>query len=160
MWGSRYPPFPSPRVTFKLGKVSVERVKARLREPPADLTQLTDLLKTAVGTETRYLKWLTVPKGAELRVVATSEIDFLRADNKYTTVHTRTSSFLLTNSLKEMQLKLDPAVFWQIHRSIVVNVSSIETIYRSFRGSLEIKLKDRQDLLPVSASHAYLFKQI
>jgi len=141
-------------------KQAVERVKARLREPPADLTHLTELLKTAVGTETRYLKWLTVPKGAELRVVAASEIDFLRADNKYTTVHTRTSAFLLTQSLKEMQLKLDPAVFWQIHRSVVVNVSAIETIYRSFRGSLEIKLKDRQDLLPVSSSHAHLFKQI
>jgi DNA-binding LytR/AlgR family response regulator len=58
-----------------------------------------------------------------------------------------------------MQQKLDPAVFWQIHRSIIVNVAAIETIYRSFRGSLEIKLKDRKDLLPVSAAHAHLFKQ-
>jgi DNA-binding LytR/AlgR family response regulator len=103
---------------------------------------------------------LTVPKGAELRVVATSEIDFLRADNKYTTLHTRTSSFLITQSLKEMQHKLDPTVFWQIHRSIVVNVSAIETIHRSFRGALEIKLKGHPDLLPVSAPHVHLFKQI
>lgn len=140
-------------------KRTIDRLRERLRDPPADLSGLSDLLKGALGNEPRYLKWLTVPRGSELRVVATAEIDYLRADNKYTTVNTRTGSFLLTAPLKEMQQKLDPAVFWQVHRSIIVNVSAIETIYRSFRGSLEIKLKERKELLPVSSSHAHLFKQ-
>jgi DNA-binding LytR/AlgR family response regulator len=139
-------------------KVTVERLRHRLREPPADLTGLVDMLKSAVGGESRYLKWLTVPHGSELRVLAVSEILYLRADNKYTTVNTRSSSFLLNSSLKEMQGKLDPDVFWQIHRGVVVNVSAIDTIYRSFRGTLELKLKDRTELLPVSAPHAHLFK--
>jgi DNA-binding LytR/AlgR family response regulator len=139
-------------------KVTVERLRDRLREPPADLTGLVDMLKSAVGGESRYLKWLTVPHGSELRVLAVSEILYLRADNKYTTVNTRSSSFLLNSSLKEMQGKLDPNVFWQIHRGVVVNVSAIDTIYRSFRGTLELKLKDRNELLPVSAPHAHLFK--
>jgi len=30
--------------------------------------------------------------------------------------------------------------------------------WQSFRGALEIKLKDRSELLPVSAAHAHLFK--
>jgi DNA-binding LytR/AlgR family response regulator len=139
-------------------KVTVERLRHRLREPPADLTGLVDMLKSAVGGDSRYLKWLTVPHGSELRVLAVSEILYLRADNKYTTVNTRSSSFLLNSSLREMQAKLDPGVFWQIHRGVVVNVSAIDTIYRSFRGTLELKLKDRTELLPVSASHAHLFK--
>ncbi len=74
-------------------------------------------------------------------------------------MNTRASSFLLNSSLKEMLGKLDPSIFWQIHRSIIVNVGAIDTIYRSFRGSLEVKLKDRDELLPVSAAHAHLFKQ-
>ncbi len=140
-------------------KVTVERVRERLREPPADLRGLAELLKSTVSSEPRYLKWLSVPHGSELRVVATAEILYLRADNKYTTVNTRSSSFLLNSSLKEMLAKLDPGVFWQIHRSIIVNVGAIDTIYRSFRGSLEVKLKGRDELLPVSAAHAHLFKQ-
>jgi DNA-binding LytR/AlgR family response regulator len=139
-------------------KLTIERLQQRLREPPADLSNLADLLKTIVKPETNYLKWLTVPHASELRVVAVSEILFLQADNKYTTIATRASTFLLNSSLKEMQSKLDPAVFWQIHRSTVVNISAIDTIYRSFRGALEIKLKDRSELLPVSAAHAHLFK--
>ena len=140
-------------------QVAIERVRGRLREPPADLNGLSELLRSALGRERQYLKWLTVPRGTELRVVATDEIDYLQATNKYTTVNTRSGSFLLTSSLKEMQQKLDPAVFLQIHRSTIVNVSRIETIYRSFRGSLEVKLKERKELLPVSGSHAHLFRQ-
>ncbi|HXA35847.1 MAG TPA: LytTR family DNA-binding domain-containing protein [Steroidobacteraceae bacterium] len=139
-------------------KVTIARLQERLREPPADLTKLADLLKTVVNPETRYLKWLTVPHASELRVVAVAEILYLQADNKYTTIATRSSTFLLNSSLKEMQKKLDPAVFWQIHRGTIVNISAIDTIYRSFRGSLEVKLKDRSELLPVSAAHAHLFK--
>jgi DNA-binding LytR/AlgR family response regulator len=139
-------------------KTTVERLKQRLREPPADLGGLADLLRAAVDGEPRYLKWLTVPQGSELQVVAASEILYLRADNKYTTIATRNATYLLNSSLKEMQNKLDPAMFWQIHRGTVVNVGAIDTIYRSFRGSLEVKLKDRSELLPVSATHAYLFK--
>ena len=139
-------------------QLTIERLRERLREPPANLLGLADLLKSVVGAEPRYLKWLTVPHGSDLRVVAVSEISYLRADNKYTTVNTRSSSFLLNSSLKDMHSKLDPDVFWQIHRGIVVNVAAIDTIYRSFRGSLELKLKDRSELLPVSAAHAHLFK--
>ena len=145
-------------ISIERMKVTVTRLQQRLREPPADLSKLADLLKTVVNPETRYLKWLTVPHGSELRVLAVSEVLYLQADNKYTTIATRAATFLLNSSLKEMQRKLDPAVFWQIHRSTIVNISAIETIYRSFRGALEVKLKDRPELLPVSAAHAHLFK--
>jgi DNA-binding LytR/AlgR family response regulator len=140
-------------------QVTVERLQARLRDTPADLSKLADMLKSVVSTESRYIKWLTVPHASELRVVAVSEILYLKADNKYTTIATRSSTFLLNSSLKEMQGKLDPEVFWQIHRGTIVNVSAIDTIFRSFRGALEIKLKGRTELLPVSAAHAHLFKR-
>lgn len=139
-------------------QVTVRRLRERLREPPANLDGIADLLRTATAGEPRYLKWLTVPHGSELRVVAVAEISYLRADNKYTTIATGNSTFLLNSSLKELKEKLDPAMFWQIHRGIVVNVGAIDTIFRSFRGALEVKLKQRAELLPVSATHAHLFK--
>jgi DNA-binding LytR/AlgR family response regulator len=140
-------------------KLTVTRLQERLREPPADLQGLATLLHRAVRSEPQYLKWLTVPRGSELHVVAVAEISYLRADNKYTTINTRNRTFLLSSSLKEMKEKLDPAMFWQIHRSIIVNVGAIDTIFRSFRGALEVKLKERGELLPVSAAHAHLFRQ-
>lgn len=92
-------------------------------------------------------------------MVAAAEICYLRADQKYTTVVTPNGSFLMTSSLRNMKEKLDPQVFWQIHRSIVVNVAAIDRIYRSFRGALEVKVKGCDELLPVSTAHAHLFRE-
>lgn len=139
-------------------KVTVERLQARLLDPPADLSEIAQLLKNLAPPESRYLKWLTVPHGGELRVIAVTEICYLQADNKYTTLATSQGTFLITATLKQMKEKLDPQLFWQIHRSVVVNVGAIDTIYRTFRGGLEVKLKERGELLPVSAAYAHLFR--
>lgn len=138
---------------------TVERLCERLHDTPADLSRIVELLKEATTAESKYLKWLTVPHGAELRVLAVAEVSYLRADTKYTSVFTSHDTFLITSSLRQMMEKLDPRVFWQIHRSVVVNVGAIDRIYRSFRGRLEIKLKERSELLPVSAAHAHLFRR-
>jgi DNA-binding LytR/AlgR family response regulator len=147
-------PISTPRM-----KIAVERLRTRLTETPADLSRIAELLKELAPPESKYLKWLTVPHGSELCVVAVEEISYLRADHKYTTVVTPHNSFLVNASLRQMKEKLDPQVFWQIHRSVVVNVGAIDRIYRTFRGALEVKLKDRGELLPVSAAHAHLFRE-
>ncbi|HTV49793.1 MAG TPA: LytTR family DNA-binding domain-containing protein [Steroidobacteraceae bacterium] len=146
-------------ISLERMQLTLERLRGRLREPPADLGRIAELLKELAPPESKYLKWLTVPHGAELRVVGASEICYLRAEQKYTTLVTAQGSFLLTASLRQMREKLDPQVFWQIHRSIVVNVGAIDRIYRSFRGALEVKVKGCEELLPVSAAHAHLFRE-
>jgi DNA-binding LytR/AlgR family response regulator len=139
---------------------TVTRLKERLRSTPADLSGLTETLRAGASPETRYLRWLTVPHGRELRVVTTEEICYLRAANKYTSLFTASAEYLLTNTLKAMREKLDPQSFWQIHRSFVVNVAAIQTIHRSFHGSFEVQLKQRRELLPVSDAYSHLFRQL
>ena len=101
---------------------------------------------------------LAVPLGAELRLVTTAEISYFRADNKYTTVVTRDRTFLINSSLKQIKDKFDPAMFRQINRGIIVNVDAIETIFRCMTGVLDLKVKERSELLRVGAAHAHLFK--
>jgi DNA-binding LytR/AlgR family response regulator len=141
-------------------RLTVQRLRARLSEHPADLNHIAELLRDIAPSASKYMKWLTVPYGAELRVVAVEEISYLRADTKYTAVVTPEGSFLMSSSLRQMRERLDPQVFWQIHRGVVVNVGAIDTIYRTFRGRLEVKLKGRDELLPVSAAHAHLFREL
>jgi len=137
---------------------TVERLRTRIGRVPADLSRIAELLQQAAPPESRYLQWLTVPRGNELRVVAASEVCYLRADRKYTTLATAHGTFLMNVSLRQMHERLDPRIFWQIHRSVIVNVGAIDVVYRTFRGALEVKLKDRSELLPVSSAHARLFK--
>lgn len=140
-------------------QITVERLRSRLSDTPADLHRIAELLRDMAPPEAKYLRWLTVPHGAELRVIAVTEICYLRADQKYTTVVVPGGTFLLTSSLRQMKERLDPQIFWQIHRGILVNVGAIDRIYRSFRGRLEVKVKGREELLPVSGPHAHQFRE-
>jgi DNA-binding LytR/AlgR family response regulator len=140
--------------------VAVERVRQRLRGTRGGLNGAAGIPHDIGSQGATYLKWLTVPHGHEVRLVTADEICFLRADNKYTSVFTPSAEYLLSSTLKEVREKLDPGIFWQIHRSIVVNVSAIQAVHRSFRGALEIKLKQRVEVLPVSAAHAHLFRHL
>jgi len=142
-------------------KISVDRLQQRMQSAPPDLGELLQLIKDARAIQpVRYMQWLTVPRGSDFKLITAGEIRYLRADNKYTILYTTDSEFLLTTPLKEVKEKLDPNLFWQIHRSIIVNVAAIDTVYRAFRGSLEVKLKGRPELLPVSAAHVHLFKTV
>jgi DNA-binding LytR/AlgR family response regulator len=139
---------------------TIERLKQRLDAPPAELGGVAELLRGLAGERRDYLKWLTVPHGGNVRLIMVDEVCFLQADNKYTTVATPGSQFLLSSTLKVVKEKLDPKSFWQIHRGIVVNVAAIRAVSRSFRGALEISLRERPEVLPVSAPYAHLFKHL
>ncbi len=139
--------------------MALERVQSRVLgrvEPP----EIAHLLRELVGRGNEYLKWLTVPHANEVRMLMTDEICYLQADNKYTSVFTASAEFLLSSTLKQVREKLDPRLFWQIHRSTVVNVGAVHSVHRSFRGALEVKLKQRPEMLAVSAQYAHLFKHL
>ena len=60
--------------------------------------------------------------------------------------------------IKELIDELDPAVFWQIHRSTLVNVNAIAGITRDFRGRQIVAVKGHPEKLEVSRSFTGLFK--
>jgi len=138
---------------------SIERLKSRLAAGPPAI-DVAEVLREISGQAHQYLNWLAVPHANEVRLVMTDEICYLQADNKYTSVFTPTAEFLLSSTLKLVREKLDPKVFWQIHRSTVVNVAAIQAVHRSFRGSLEIQLKRRTETLAVSSAYAHLFRHL
>jgi DNA-binding LytR/AlgR family response regulator len=148
-------PLSAARISTTIG-----RLKQKLQAAPADLRDVAELLRGLSAQGGGYLKWLSVPHGGEVRLIMIEDICYLRADNKYTTVATPTAQFLLSSTLKLVKEKLDPQAFWQIHRSVVVAVSAIRAVHRSFRGTLEVKLKERSEVLPVSTAYAHLFRHL
>jgi DNA-binding LytR/AlgR family response regulator len=97
-------------------------------------------------------------------VIPAEDIDYLKSDEKYTVVAWRdggkASEALVRTPLKDLIERLDPAHFVQVHRSVVVNRSSITRVTRGVNETAQIHLKGRDDVLPVSRSFTHLFKQM
>src|SRR6267142_2029044 len=80
------------------------------------------------------------------------------ADEKYTRVQTAQQEALIRKPIKELLAELDPAQFWQIHRSTLINTRAIAGIFRDERGRQLVAVKGRPEKLEVSRSYAHLFK--
>ena len=139
---------------------AVARVRERMKSTPANLEALLKTLTERGRQAAQFLRWITVAEGRTVRLITVDEVCYFRADNKYTMVVTASSQSLINKTIKELVDQLDPEVFLQIHRGTVINVNAIAAVHRDLHGRLEIRLKQRQETLQVSASFAHLFKQM
>jgi DNA-binding LytR/AlgR family response regulator len=139
---------------------AVARVRERMKNAPADLDGLLRVLTEHGRRAKPYLRWISVAQGKTVRLITVQEICYFQADNKYTLVVTANGESLITKTIKELVEELDPEVFYQVHRGTVVNINAIAAVHRDIRGHPEIRLKQRKEVLPVSASYAHLFKQM
>lgn len=138
---------------------TVSRLKERLGSPPARVDPVLDRIAPPPGGRS-YLRWINASVGQNLRLITVEEIVYFQADNKYTRVVTTDGEALIRKPLKELVEELDPQVFWQIHRSTLVNARTIAGVARDFRGRMMVKLKGREDSLLVSDSYTHLFRQM
>jgi DNA-binding LytR/AlgR family response regulator len=140
-------------------KLAVDRLKRRASMPPADLDAF---LKNFAGAAAprAYLRWINASVGQAIRLITVDEVLYFQADTKYTRVVTAGEEALIKKSLHELNAELDPAIFWPIHRSTVVNANAIARVSRDFRGRLFVSLKHRDEKLAVSESHHHLFRQM
>jgi DNA-binding LytR/AlgR family response regulator len=106
------------------------------------------------------LQWIRAAHGEETRLIAVDEVIYFQSNDKYTSVFTQEGESLIRTPLRELQAQLDPAQFWQIHRSTVVAVRHIASTKRDFRARLLVRLKGRPEELVVSRNYVDLFKQM
>jgi DNA-binding LytR/AlgR family response regulator len=138
---------------------TVSRLKERLGTPPARLDTVLERI-TPPTPGRSYLRWINASVGQNLRLITVEEIVYFQADNKYTRVVTGDGEALIRKPLKELVEELDPQMFWQIHRSTLVNARTIAGVARDFRGRMLVKLKGREDSLLVSDTYTHLFRQM
>jgi DNA-binding LytR/AlgR family response regulator len=148
-------PFSSERLA-----TAISRVKERMQGAPANLEGLLQTLSEQSPAGRRFLRWISVAEGRTVRLITVEDICYFQADNKYTLVVTAAKQSLIYKTIKELVDELDPEVFFQIHRGIIVNINAVAAAHRDIHGRMEIRLKQRTEALPVSASFAHLFRQM
>ena len=116
------------------------KAKPALLEPPALLQPATHPAKLLVRCQNRNL------------VVDSSEVVYATIDEGLITLATTTlegqSNY---RTLEELQSHLDPAVFWRVHRSYLVNINRIKEVIPWFKSSYLLRMDDKKRTeIPVS----------
>ena len=141
----------------------VERLKRKLTDrihPPGIDDVLKRIAAVVPGASGGFLRWVRALKGEVVQQIAVDDVLYFQASDKYTCVFTREGESLIRLALSELAGSLDPQVFWQVHRSTLVNMNHVDCTRRDLGGRTFLKLKDGRTELPVSRAYAARFKQM
>jgi len=158
-------------------RVTMERIKQRMAEraqqqrngvhEPAftlpahtpDMQQLLQRLAAQINPRApAKLQWIQATVRQTIQMIPVQEVLFFISDEKYTRVQTATMEALIRKPIKELAEEIDMNLFWQIHRSTLVNVKAIAGVSRDERGRQLVSVRGHPEKLEVSRSYAGLFK--
>ncbi len=147
-------------------QVTVDRIRKRLADRSAgespDASGMQQLLQKLAAKmnpgAAPKLKWIQATVGTSIQMIPVEDVLFFISDEKYTRVQTATLEALIRKPIKELVDELDAEVFWQIHRSTLVNTRMIAGVTRDLRGRQLVAVRGHPEKLEVSRSYAGLFK--
>ena len=135
---------------------AVERVRRRLateRGPGRSGAELDRLLQL-LSQRHEHREQLAVRISDRFLLIQADEVVHASVEDDVITVVTNSLSGTSNyRTLDELQARLDPAVFWRVHRSHLVNINKIKEIVPWFSRNYILKMKDAKGSeIPVSRS--------
>jgi len=123
---------------------------ARMPLAPADLERVIEAVQARQGRRDQ----LAIRVGERFILVQADEVIHASLIDESIVVVTNSASGTSNyHTLDELQARLDPAVFWRVHRSHLVNITKIKEIVPWFSRNYLLKMKDPKGTeIPVSRS--------
>jgi len=139
---------------------AVDRARTRLTSGAnVDMTALLDMVQSRLARAGKSgIKWITASVGNSVKMFSIDEVLFFQAQDKYTRVVTADSEGHIRTPLKELLAALDSETFWQVHRSVIVRVGAIRAVEKDDEGKLQLTVRGRADVLPVSSTFQHRFR--
>ncbi len=122
---------------------ALDRARGKIRSAKSTVidSHLVSLLEE-LREERKYPERLIVKSSGRVFFVRTEDIDWVEASGNYVKIHTKNEAHLLRESMKNMEVKLDPRIFVRIHRSAIVNIDRIRELEPWFHGEYIVIMRD------------------
>jgi two-component system LytT family response regulator len=88
------------------------------------------------------LSRIVVKSGGTVLFVRVEDIDWIEAADYYARLHVGPRSHLVRETMAALEQKLDPARFFRVHRSAIVNLDRVKQLQPYFRGQHVVVLAD------------------
>jgi two-component system response regulator LytT len=144
-------PVDAPRLEQALVRARKRLGTERSTATPVLNDQLERIVRLMSDREVRR-EQVAVKVGERFMLVQADEIIFASlADESITIVTGQVTGTSNYRTLDDLQARLDPAVFWRVHRSHLVNINKIKEIVPWFSRNYILRMKDaRSTEIPVS----------
>ncbi|HSG65282.1 MAG TPA: LytTR family DNA-binding domain-containing protein [Gammaproteobacteria bacterium] len=140
--------FEAQAIGYLLKPVRLERLRQALGQAARlSAVQLREIVRHSVDASPR--RHIAARLGDQLRLIPLADVALFRADQKYVSVIHAAGEDLIDESLRDLAEEFADT-FVRVHRSVLVNAAHIEALDRDADGKYLIRLRQRDETLPVS----------
>ena len=119
------------------------QIRLRKRSDTASIIKRLEELNAA----DRYLERFAIKTGEAVLFIRAEDVDSIEAEGNYVRLNVANSSYLLRETLNNVETKIDRRTFVRIHRSTIVNINRVKELQIWAKGEYRVVLHS-------GASHA------
>jgi len=135
---------PFDRKRFNL---ALERVLKSKKSDEKDFEKkINSLLEYVNSSEKNYPQRFIVKQSGKISFVPIDEIDYLEATGNYIKLVTANGSYLMRETMNNIEKKIEPGKFIRIHRSFIIKTEKIKELKPYFNGEYIVVLKNGKEL--------------
>jgi len=120
---------------------SVARVRTRLASTQNG-PDLDGLLRRLDDRRAVHVTQIPVHSGKRILIVPVNEVLWFGVEYRLVYAHTRERAYMTNYTLRELEERLDPAVFFRAHKSSLVNLEHVKEIVPWFGGRYKLVMRD------------------
>lgn len=146
----------------RIGEIGHHLVELFSAEPASTLADSRDTPATTaeLPADARYLDRVMVRTAKGSIFLRADEIDWIEADDYYARLHVSGRSYLIRETMRHLEERLDPRRFIRVHRSAIVNIDRVQALQPYFRGAHVLTLSDGTQVTMSRSRRANLEKVV
>jgi two-component system response regulator LytT len=129
-------PFARLRVQEAVGRV---RTRLAAERPPVDVTAL---LRRLEEQPKNHATQVPVHSGKRILLLPVDHVFWFGVEYRLVYAHTAERAFMTNYTLRELEERLDPALFFRAHKSSLVNLKHVKEILPWFGGRWKLVMRD------------------
>ena len=120
---------------------AVRRVRERV-DNQAPTPDLNGLLRALEARDKRYAAQVPAHKGKQILVLPVDDVYWFEVEYRLVYAYTATDRYMTSFTLKELEERFDPEVFFRAHKSRLVNLNHVRAIVPWFGGRFKLVMRN------------------
>ena len=131
------------RLSEKHAAEEAEKLKNVLAEVAPDAMEA---MPEESQSTSRYEKLINIKDRGQIFRVDVDSIEYVEAAGDYMCIYTGDNSYILRETMKDLERRLDPRAFQRVHRSTIVNLDKVRQVKPHTNGECFLVLESNAQL--------------
>jgi two-component system, LytTR family, response regulator len=132
------------RLSEKRQSAEAERLREVLAEVAPE--SMPDSVESEAPASSRFEKLINIKDRGQIFRIDVDTIERIEAAGDYMCIYTGDNSFILRETMKDLERRLDPRVFQRVHRSWIVNLNLVRQVRPHTNGECFLMLESGADV--------------